>query len=244
MEKDESFSEAVEKFGASTVPVVNVDPDVYQGKSVTLAPVEVEIKADDTERGVIHGYAAYFNNIDRHGDIITPESLKQKSVRVPLLLNHDTDDVVGHAVVTEDEKGYAYKGVLAVDSESDTLRERARYAYALVKEGHIRHNSIGFIPEQTEFAKRTVDGKERTVRLLKRNDLGEVSLVPVPANPKAENFAVKGLSQDEMEALVKQVVDQTVSKTLEALQATEVTESPSEPENPYRVLLRRRYGLS
>lgn len=204
-------------------------------KAMHLAPVEVEIKASEDERGVINGYAAYFDNIDRHGDILKGGSLTQKTVKVPLLLNHDTGDVVGHAIVTEDEKGYSYKGVLAVDSESDTLRERARYAYALVKEGHIRHNSIGFIPTDTKLVKE----KNRLVRHITGVDLGEVSLVPVPANPKAENYAVKGFDAAELESLVEQIVDRTVK----ALQEAE-PEATVETENPYRALLRRRYGLS
>src|SRR5690606_13956079 len=94
--------------------------------------MDVEIHAPSDEEGIIYGYASWYGNLDRNGNITQRGALKGKKLKVPLLWNHDHGDVVGSAEVTEDEKGMRYRAKLAIDSRSKTLRDRAEYVYALV----------------------------------------------------------------------------------------------------------------
>lgn len=152
-----------------------------------------EVKASDTEEGVIYGYAAKFGNIDRANEIILPGSLLRKDIKVPLLWNHNTNVVLGHAYITEDAKGYAYKGVFAINSENEDLRREARKYYTLVKEGHVDRNSIGY--RVLDYGHERREGK--TVRVLKKLDVAEVSIVPMPCNPEAGVDAVKYAETEE-----------------------------------------------
>lgn len=148
--------------------------------------MDVEINAPSDEEGIIYGYASWYGNLDRNGNIIQRGALKGKKLKVPLLWNHDDGDVVGSAEVTEDEKGMRYRAKLAIDSRSQTLRERAEYVYALVKEGHVAGNSIGFIPTKYEYRSKKQGGEEIYYRHIESLDLVEVTICPIQANPRAK----------------------------------------------------------
>lgn len=156
-----------------------------------------EVKAAEDEFGTITGYAGVFDVLDRGYDILKKGALGKKSITVPLMANHD-EGVIGHATVTEDEKGLYYVGKLAVNSKSQRLRERAEEWYYAVKEGHISRNSFGYIPLETEMARKKVGGRELVVRELKRIDLFEVSIVPIPMNPAAGVSSVKSYTDDSI----------------------------------------------
>jgi uncharacterized protein len=154
-------------------------------KNFKTVEVSLELKADDKERGKIKGYAAVFGNIDRHGDILQPNSLKNKGAKVPLLWNHNPDEVIGSVKLTEDEKGYFYDGVIAVNSKNEDIRKKAEWVYSLIEEGHVNRNSFGFIIEEGKWETRKINGKQEHVFLITKTDVAEVSIVPMPANPKA-----------------------------------------------------------
>lgn len=195
--------------------------------------MDLEINAPSDEEGVVYGYASWYGNLDRNGNIIQRGALKGKKLKVPLLWNHDDGDVIGSAEVVEDEKGMSYKAKLAVDSRSQTLRERAEYVYALVKEGHVSGNSIGFIPTKYEYRKKKHEGEELIYRHIETLDLVEVTICPIQANPRARvekhSFnpdAVAGLLQplqaeieelkSQMEALKSNRNDNPIQADLEA----------------------------
>lgn len=161
-----------------------------------MAELEVksfEVKAAD-EFGTITGYAGVFDVLDRGNDILKKGALGKKSIKVPMMANHH-EGVIGHAIVTEDEKGLHYVGKLAVDSKSQKLRERAEEWYYAVKEGHVDRNSFGYIPLEAELVRKKINGREVIARELKRIDLVEVSIVPVPMNPYAGVSSVKALDE-------------------------------------------------
>lgn len=68
----------------------------------------MEFKASEEEKGVIEGYAAYYNNIDRHGDIIEPGTFKNAR-KVPIFGYHDPREGVGVGEVKEDKTVSALK---------------------------------------------------------------------------------------------------------------------------------------
>lgn len=158
--------------------------------------ISLEMKASDIDEGRISGYAAWFGNVDRHGDILMPGSLK-KSGKVPLLWNHDANQVIGSVYITEDDKGYRYDGTIAINSENEDIRRKANWVYTLIKEGHVTRNSFGFVVEEGKWGARTVDGKKRQVFLITKADVAEVSIVPMPANPVAGVTEIKSYEEEQ-----------------------------------------------
>lgn len=158
--------------------------------------ISLEMKASDIKEGRISGYAAWFGNVDRHGDVLMPGSLKS-SGKVPLLWNHDANQVIGSVYITEDDKGYRYDGTIAINSENEDIRRKANWVYTLIKEGHVTRNSFGFVVEEGKWGTRTVDGKKRQVFMITKADVAEVSIVPMPANPAAGVTSIKSYEEQK-----------------------------------------------
>jgi uncharacterized protein len=179
-------------------------------KSFTVTGLEV--KESEQEKGVIEGYASTFGNLDRHGDIIAPGTFKGGRSKVPIFGLHRADLAVGVGFVSEDEKGLKIKMKLAVNAESDILRERAKEYYSMVKEGIIEKMSVGMIILEREWVERAIDGKKIPVRMIKKADLVEVSLVPIPANDKATVTSVKEHDAEDLERLVEAAVQKALQQ--------------------------------
>jgi uncharacterized protein len=139
--------------------------------------------------GEFEGYASIFNNVDQGGDIVLPgafaDCLKRQKRALPLLWQHDAANPIGLcSSLQEDEKGLRLSGQLLV--EDDPL---ARRAHAHLKAGSISGLSIGYrvIPGGTDM------DTARNVRLLKKLDLVEVSVVTMPMNDRARVSRIKSL---------------------------------------------------
>lgn len=140
----------------------------------------------DTD-GTFEGYAAVFGNVDAYGEKVMPgafvESMvqhKQRGTRVKMFWYHDPREVVGSWTdMAEDKKGLYAKGKLNLNIQ------RAKELHELMKSGDVDGLSIGFRNIDTEF----VDG----VVELRKVDLVEVSIVSLPANPRATIDEVKSI---------------------------------------------------
>mgnify|MGYP001291717851 CR=1 FL=1 len=153
-----------------------------------------ELGEGDGRKGIIEGYAAYYGNVDRGGDILVKGAMTNPNgSRVPLLWRHDQDRVIGSAWVEDDGKGIRYRAELAINSESEDVRRDALKAYALLKEGHVTKNSFGYTADDHALSRKDIDGKPRMVRELKKVTVYEVSIVPCPMNNKADVLGVKSL---------------------------------------------------
>jgi uncharacterized protein len=172
----------------------------------------IEFKASKDEKGVIEGYAATFGNVDRHGDIIEKGAFKSTRKRIPIFGMHNPREGIGTGTVTEDEKGLKIKIKLAVDNDdSAILRERALEYYAMAKEGIIERMSIGFATLEKEWINKKIGGVDRHIRLIKKIDLMETSLVPIPANDLARVTSVKSIDDDkpsETEEYIEKLVEE------------------------------------
>jgi len=137
--------------------------------------------------GIIKGYASTYNNIDKVDDIMKEgcfeDTLKEQSGTIlKMLSNHSMWDVIGGFPVEEmkdDSKGLFVVGHINLDVA------KGKETYALAKQGVINKMSIGFRVKEEEFID---DGK---IRLIKKCDLFEISIVPFPANPEANILNVK-----------------------------------------------------
>jgi uncharacterized protein len=156
-------------------------------KSVQLATGTVRVDEEKDGQGMFEGYAATYGNIDRDDDIMVKGSLKADNpAKVKMLWDHTRSEIIGKwDMFKSDDRGLYVKGALNMGVQ------RGREAYHLMKQGALTDMSIGFKTKNSEKASMTVDGQTRTVRKITDTELFEISLVAIPANPKANITAVK-----------------------------------------------------
>ena len=160
-----------------------------------------QLKVPDNS-GVFTGYAAtYGGEPDLVGDVIEPGAFAQSIARqgkgYPLLWAHRTDEPIGMAKVSDDPtKGLLVNGSLVL---ADPAAQRA---YTHMKAGTVRGMSIGYdVPRGQGKVTYSDDG----TRTLKEIKLYEISLVAIPANPKAQVTSVKSLS--DVEHVLRSITD-------------------------------------
>ena len=156
--------------------------------TTTTHIASAEIKSISTT-GTFSGYAALFNQPDLSGEIIQRgaflTTLSERTQKLPLLLNHK-DAVGSFTVIREDTNGLYVEGQINLDTQS------GRDAYSLMKQGALTGLSIAFMPD--DFI-RNRDGSRTITKL----NLLEISLTPVPAQPKAQVTSVRSLDVDATE---------------------------------------------
>lgn len=192
-----------------------------------------------SESGTFEGYAATYGNVDLVGDAIQAgafaKSLKKIAKKgVPILWNHNTDEVIGKSVeLVEDENGLFIKADLNLDVQ------RAKEVYSLMKQGALSAMSIGYI------AKKAVVNKDG-IRELKELQLIEVSPTPFPANEKAQITDVKTEEDDDMQEKLDAIVTaierlsvklDEVSQKLEVKTAAPAVEEKSDDTDDWQQFL-------
>lgn len=148
----------------------------------------------ESEGGSIVAYASTFDREpDSYGDVVAPgafaDSIKaweRSGNPIPLLFGHRTDDptmnIGAVTKATEDERG------LLIEADFDPDSETAQYCRKLVMEGRLAKLSFAF--EVLDEAPVELDGGIKANELRKLN-IFEVSLVPIPANQHATVESVK-----------------------------------------------------
>jgi HK97 family phage prohead protease len=162
----------------------------------SLFPIELKAVS---ETGEIEGYASTFGNRDLVGDIVQPgaftKSLKGRAATDVLMLwGHDHRRLIGvWTDIVEDSIGLRVKGRIMTET-----RDGAE-AFAFARAGAARSLSIGY------RTIRSRQDRERKARLLDEVDLGEISLLPTGANPRARVERVKSHCPDRARRLVAQL---------------------------------------
>ena len=176
---------------------------------------EIKFAADDGDEAMtFSGYGAVFGNVDSYGDVIYQGAFKKSLAEArkagmlpPMLSQHGgwgvtSDDMMPIGIWTEmeeDDKGLKVKGKLAET-------QRGLEAYKLLKmtpRPAINGLSIGY--RARKFTVGTAVGEPR--RRLHEVELIEISLVTLPANPKARVGSVKsgeGLGIREAEKALRE----------------------------------------
>ena len=179
-----------------------------------------EAGVSDDEHYIIAYAATFHEEPDSYGDIIRPgaftetlEKWEASNANIPLLFGHRMDDpLLNIGVVTEatqDETGLKVKAVF------DMENERGAYAYKLVKEGRL--SKLSFAYDVLDAAERTLDNG-MTVNELRKLDIFEVSLVPVPANQHAEVIEVKDADPETKATDITEEPDEANSQEEEPTQ--------------------------
>ena len=173
--------------------------EAHRAASETLdfaALIHLKAADDEDGPGVFEGLASTFGNTDEGGDIVAPgafaRAVKGSHKRIKLLFGHDTREPIGIVLELEEtDKGLRVKGRLLIDQGVPT----ADKVFALMKAGALDALSIGFrVPKNgAEF------NEDLSVRVLKKIDLMEISVVLFPMNPKAKIQRVKSLGVDDFQ---------------------------------------------
>lgn len=183
-----------------------------------IAPfIEVKSLEDGTVR--VAGYASTFENTDRHGDIIAPNAFDEtmeKYMRNPVLLAfHDHKKPLGK--VTEahiDENGLFV--VAEIPSTPNTELAAIRKQ---VQDGILTTFSIG------GYFHREKSGSGKIMKV----ELIEISVVAIPANPRAEFTVQKAFEMAERKDFMPMEYGNILSEaksTLEAIMQPEVKMPP------------------
>ena len=149
-----------------------------------------EADGEGNDTGTISGYFSTYDRIpDSYGDIVAPgaftdtiKAREESGHKFPLCWNHDLDQIIGQVDTIEDTE----KGPLMTASFFNTpLAQEKR---EIVKSGVVYQFSFAY--DVREAAQVTLEDGTKANELQKL-DLFEVSIVPVPANPRAEVTDIK-----------------------------------------------------
>lgn len=160
------------------------------------APSEHKYKSfalkSDEGAGTISGYFSTYDRIpDSYGDVIekgafteTIEARKESGHPFPLCWNHDLNQIIGAVDTIEDTE----HGPLMTAHFFDTVL--AQEKRELVKQGVVYQFSFAYDIKGWEKPS-AEEEKNGIYNILTKLDLFEVSIVPIPANPRAEVTDVK-----------------------------------------------------
>lgn len=184
-----------------------------------------QIKSVDEENGSVSGYFSTYDRIpDSYGDIVKPgaftDTIKARADSghpFPLCWNHDLNQIIGY-VKPEDIKDDEHGPLMTAYFFNSALAQEKR---ELVKSGVIYQFSFAYdIVDYEEPSKE--DLKDGIMNVLTKLDLFEVSIVPIPANPRAEVTEIKSGRRNSAKD------EQVIKDVISALQALVNTEEPDE----------------
>lgn len=150
-----------------------------------------QIKSDD-DSGKISGYFATYDRIpDSYGDVIakgafteTIQNRKDSGHPFPLCWGHDLNQIIG-AVYPEDIEDTEKGPLMTASFFNSPLAQEKR---EIVKAGVVYQFSFAY--DVLDSGEVTLDDGTKANELRKL-DLFEVSIVPIPANPRAEVTDIK-----------------------------------------------------
>ena len=190
--KDECLARAErDKRPQQTIDAIN---RWYSGKKGrNMEYLQKSFKADINDAGVITGYfSTYDREPDSYGDVIAPgaftdtiKAREESGHPFPLCWNHslDIDDMIGVVDSIKDTE----KGPL-MTAHFLSNNERAQKARELVKSGAVYQFSFAY-NTQDEGTVTLDDGTKANE--LRKLDLFEISIVPIPANQNAVVTEIK-----------------------------------------------------
>lgn len=159
------------------------------------------------------------DSIDRYGEKVDQSWDTKNYEKNPVVLwGHDpslAENVIGSAVELQIDQGG--KSILTAQFDDD---EHSSLIFNKIKKGILRTVSAGFIPHTVEY--------EDDVPVLKDNELLEVSVVAIPANPNAVALGVKAgeINTKDAQWLMKTMRDEADAIEAELKAAEEDERDP------------------
>ena len=184
-----------------------------------------QIKSDD-DSGKISGYFATYDRIpDSYGDVIakgafteTIAKRKESGHPFPLCWGHDLNQIIG-AVYPEDIEETEKGPLMTASFFNSPLAQEKR---EIVKSGVVYQFSFAYDILDAEIVTLEDGTKAQELRKL---DLFEVSIVPIPANPRAEVTDIKAGRRNSKSD------EQAIRQAITLLQGVLDNEEEDEPED-------------
>lgn len=159
--------------------------------------VEMILKKDTEEKGIIEGQLVTHSVIDSYGDYFDRTALDKvdKDKTYFLLHMHDWSKEIGTLKVYQDEKGnlkFTAKLDLSTDNNGNAINQDAQKVYSMMKSGANYEMSVGGFLKQREYGKVQTDKGEIDARIIKEIEVVEGSVVLKGAVPDATVETVKG----------------------------------------------------
>lgn len=135
------------------------------------------LRAIDEEKRSVEVVAST-ESLDSYGEIVAQNWRLDRYKRNPVVLfAHNSRELpVGKAEDVRVEHGSLVARFVFATAEANPLAE---HVWQSIRQGTLRGVSVGFMPNDVRYEKR--DGKD--VYVLDDNELFEISMTPVPANP-------------------------------------------------------------
>lgn len=164
--------------------------------------VEMVLKKDTEEKGIIEGQLITHSVIDSYGDYFDKQALDKvnKDKTYFLLHMHEWSKELGTLKVYQDEKGnlkFTAKLDLSTDENGNAINKDAQKVYSMMKNGANYEMSVGGFLKQREWGKIQTDKGEVEARIIKEIDVIEGSVVLKGAVPDATVTTVKNDKGDE-----------------------------------------------
>lgn len=139
-------------------------------------------KIEDAAEGVLAAVIGSTDSVDRYGEVIDQSSwdLKHFKKNPVILWAHNLTFGEDRPPIGKAVNVALKDGKLVFDIKFDMADPFAADIFRKYKEGFLNAFSVGFIPHSVERLE-----NEEAERILKNNELLELSAVPVPANPEA-----------------------------------------------------------
>jgi phage capsid family len=158
--------------------------------------VEMILKRDTEEKGIIEGQLITHSVIDSYGDYFDKQALDKvnKEKTYFLLHMHEWSKELGTLKVYQDEKGnlkFTAKLDLSTDENGNAINKDAQKVYSMMKNGANYEMSVGGFLKQREWGKIQTDKGEVEARIIKEIDVVEGSVVLKGAVPDATVQTVK-----------------------------------------------------
>ena len=159
--------------------------------------VEMILKKDTEEKGIIEGQLVTHSVIDSYGDYFDKTALDKvdKNKTYFLLHMHNQSKEIGTLKVYQDEKGnlkFTAKLDLSTDENGNAINQDAQKVYSMMKSGANYEMSVGGFLKQREYGKVQTDKGEVDARIIKEIEVVEGSVVLKGAVPDATVETVKG----------------------------------------------------
>ena len=159
--------------------------------------VEMILKRDTEEKGIIEGQLITHSVIDSYGDYFDKTALDKvdKDKTYFLLHMHDWSKEIGTLKVHQDETGnlkFSAKLDLSTDENGNALNLDAQKVYSMMNNGANYEMSVGGLLKQREFGTVQTDKGEVNARIIKEFEVIEGSVVLKGAVPGATVQTVKG----------------------------------------------------
>jgi len=172
----------------------------------------LKLKALD-DSGAFEGLCSpYGDPPDLMGDVIEPgaytQAIRQQGKGYPLLWSHLQDQPLGIARVQDSSSGLVVNGKMLMEDPA------AQRALAHMKAGSVKGLSIGYSTPQGEGK---VSYRDDGARVLKEIRLHEVSVVAIPAAPRAQVTTIKSLGDVRyaLKSIGANVTDEQLGELLE-----------------------------